>query len=459
MARSKKSSEKIISEASALDVEGEEPLLAQQRHRIVTEYVKTVPVNDDVDGDDDTIDDDDKAESSDPATDDPIEKLLREIGASHSNWTLVVDRLPNYHRDGMSGSRVKFIRCGVFALTPDMLQGEAYIEEIQTRWARPGKPNDFRLCVRRDGKIYAYLPVLTLEPPEPEVLAKVMANEQTQVNFIQQPPDNSLDAFLKQAEKFAKLRSVLGWEPPAQQAAQQNPAQQPLTTEAALLHLVSSDESLMEKAVNGLSKLFRRTEDGAREVGLLDIAFEAIKQNTLPQLVREFRAMLRDGAQLNGQTQTPASALPQGAGPDHQGNQLWAGAQTQGQPQGAPGDGQTSSAGIPADNNRGDSLPPHIQLLNFAIHSCANNAAIDATADWIDSFVYINPNMGPFINAFLTMTPTEALEWLVKAAPQAQPIVAAPHAQRWVEALQTALREEEGTNESEGSAGRVAGDS
>jgi hypothetical protein len=67
--------------------------------------------------------------------------------------------------------------------------------------------------------------------------------------------------------------------------------------------------------------------------------------------------------------------------------------------------------------------------------------------------------MGPFINAFLTMTPAEALEWLVKAAPQAQAIAAAPHAQRWVEALQTALREEEGTNESEGSAGRVAGDS
>lgn len=455
MGRPKKSAEKIISETPAFDMETEEPLLAQQRHRIVTEYVKTVPVNDDDDDDDndndDLIDNDGKAETSPPTPEDPMEVLLREIGASQSNWTLVVDRLPNYQRDGASHARVRFIRCGTFQLTPEILQGEAYIEEIQTRWARPGKANDFRLCVRRDGRIHSHLPVLTLEPPEPDVLAKAIANEQPPFNFTHQP-DNSLDAFLKQAEKFAKLRAVLGWDPPAQQTAQQNITQQPLTTEAALLHLVSSDESLMEKAVNGLSKLFRRTDDGAREIGLIDIAFEAIKNNTLPQLVREFRAMIRDGGQSNGPPQTPAPALPQqnvldaasqGSQPDQGGHN----AHTQTQPQSPPSNAQTS-----------DPLPPHIQLLNFAISSCANNAPIKATAQWIDSFESLNPGVRPYTEMFLTMTPAEALQWLAQAAPQTQPITNAPHVHKWVAELQQALSEEGGSDELDGSAERVAGD-
>lgn len=435
MGRPKKSEAKIISESSALDIEGDEPVVAQQRHRIVTEYVKTVPVEDDDNNDDD--DDGDNAEVSEPLPDDPIEKLLREIGASTSNWMLVVDRLPNYQRDGMSHSRVKFVRCGMFALTPELLQGEAYIEEIQTRWARPNKPNDFRLCVRRDSRIYAYLPVLTLEPPDPEVLAKVTANETPQFNFNLPQSENSFDSFIRQAEKMARLRDAMGWGAPAQQPQQQNPAQQPLTTEAALLHLVAADDSVMEKITNGLSRLFRRAEGGAREIGLIDIAFEAIKNNTLPQLVREFRQMMIEGAQLNGQTQMGAPSIshspverPQQPDIPHLGKET-----SSYVPEG--------QGGLPAQQPS----PPEIQLLNFAVGACAQQMPIAGAVAWINSFEDRNPSVASFIEMFLAMNPEEALQWLVAAIPQAQPIAAAPHAKQWIADLQIGLRGMEEDND------------
>ena len=440
MGRPKKSEAKIISESSALDIEGDEPVVAQQRHRIVTEYVKTVPVEDDDNNDDD---DGDNAEVIEPLPDDPIEKLLREIGASTSNWMLVVDRLPNYQRDGMSHSRVKFVRCGMFALTPELLQGEAYIEEIQTRWARPNKPNDFRLCVRRDSRIYAYLPVLTLEPPDPEVLAKVTANETPQFNFNLPQSENSFDSFIRQAEKMARLRDAMGWGAPAQQPQQQNPAQQPLTTEAALLHLVAADDSVMEKITSGLSRLFRRAEDGAREIGLIDIAFEAIKNNTLPQLVREFRQMMIEGAQLNGQTQIHPQTIPMG----NAGGVADTLAQSfsQSLPSIQPSSDASVGAGMappstPVDRPSGSGVPPEIQLLNFAVGACAQQMPITGAVAWINSFEDRNPGVASFIEMFLAMDTEEALQWLVAAIPQAQPIAAAPHAKQWIADLQTGLR-------------------
>ena len=446
MGRPKKSEAKIISESSALDIEGDEPVVAQQRHRIVTEYVKTVPVEDDDNNDDD---DGDNAEVIEPLPDDPIEKLLREIGASTSNWMLVVDRLPNYQRDGMSHSRVKFVRCGMFALTPELLQGEAYIEEIQTRWARPNKSNDFRLCVRRDSRIYAYLPVLTLEPPDPEVLAKVTANETPQFNFNLPQSENSFDSFIRQAEKMARLRDAMGWGAPAQQPQQQNPAQQPLTTEAALLHLVAADESVMEKITSGLSRLFRRAEGGAREIGLIDIAFEAIKNNTLPQLVREFRQMMFEGAQLNGQPQMASPAVPVQSQAELLDPRGHAGAEIQ--PQSAPHLQPSVNGGMDASGTRPTATPPQpppeIQLLNFAVGACAQQMPIAGAVAWINSFEDRNPGVASFIEMFLAMNPEEALQWLVAAIPQAQPIAAAPHAKQWIADLQIGLRGMEEDND------------
>lgn len=452
MGRPKKTEAKIIPDAPLLDVDAEAPVIAQQRHRIVTEYVKAVPV-DDVSDDADEAEDYETTEQTPPIPDDPIERLLRDIGASTSNWMLVVDRLPNYQRDGMSHSRVKFVRCGMFALTPELLQGEAYIEEIQTRWARPNKANDFRLCVRRDSRIYAYLPVLTLEPPDPEVLAKVAANEQPQFNFNLPQTADSFDSFIKQAEKMAKLRDAMGWSAPTHQPAQQNPAQQPLTTEAALLHLVSADESLLDKAVGSLSKLFRRGEDFVREIGFLDIAFEAIKNNTLPQLVREFRAMMIEGAQINGQTQIHPQTVSLGAvggvaDVDRQSvTQSTPGIQPS---SAASAEGRLAQTDSPADRPTGSGFPPEIQLLNFAVGACAQNMPIAGAVVWINTFEDRNPSVGPFIESFLSITPNEALQWLAAVIPQAQPIAHAPHAKQWIAELQTGLRGEEEVTDGDG---------
>jgi hypothetical protein len=48
---------------------------------------------------------------------------------------------------------------------------EDFIEEIRREFARPGKVNNFRVTIKRDGKIFAHWPdVICLEPPAPDEL-------------------------------------------------------------------------------------------------------------------------------------------------------------------------------------------------------------------------------------------------------------------------------------------------
>lgn len=449
-------------EADDLSAEiGSAPATARQTHKIVTMFEKDVPIEEaeGLNVEDEPEDDDTEPEEEESL--DPIQQMLADLNVSeHSHsWTMIVERLPNYEKDGRYDVQAKRINCGTRPVSPD------FVEDVRREFARPYKPNHFRITIKRDGKIFSHWPeVLSLEPPPYDEIAafeaRAVATAPPAITINNPGQPQSFKQMLDQFKQFAELRNVFFPELAhlAQQPTSASAQSQPLTTEAALLHLVSADQSLMEKAVSGLSRLFRKAEDGARDIGLMDIAFEAIKNNTLPQLVREFREMMREGAQLNGQPQTPAPALPQGSGPDHQGNQFRAGAETQAQPQSAPSDGQAPSDRVPADNNQSDAVPLHIQLLNFAVHSCANNAPIAATAQWIDSFEALNPGVAPYTEMFLAMTPSQALQWLAQAAPQTQPVTNAPHAQRWVAELQKALREEGGSDEPDGVAEGITGD-
>lgn len=447
---SRRPKKKNFEDPDSIALSEESPATAQQVHRIVTTFKKDVPIDE---AEALTVEDEaeEDEELEDESVPDPVQEMLGDLNVSpHSHsWTMIVERLPEYEKNGRSDLNAKRVNCGTRPVTLD------FIEDIRREFARPYKPNHFRITFKRDGKIRAHWPgALSLEPPPYDEIAQFEAKAQAAappaitINNPGQP--QSFKQMLDQFKQLAELRTVLFPELAqlTQQSAQAStPAQtQPLTTESALLHLVSADESLMEKAVNGLSRLFRRTEDGAREVGFLDLAFEAIKQNTLPQLMREFRAMMKEGAQINGQPQTSTPAPPQSAPPENQGNQMGALPHTQTQPQGVP------------SNDQGISFPPHIQLLNHVIESFAKDEPIETTAEWITSFEKIYPGVTPYIEMFLAMAPDQALAWLAQAAPQTQPITAAPHAQAWVMNLQNALSEDGGPDEPNGSMEGAAGD-
>jgi hypothetical protein len=217
-----------------------------------------------------------------------------------------------------------------------------------------------------------------------------------------------------------------------------NPTQtqsQPMTTEAALMHLVSADESLMEKAVSGLSRLFRRAEGDAREIGLLDVAFEAIKNNTLPQLVREFRAMMRDGAQLNGVSHpdprgqnAPATHETPAASPEmpmpHAG-------ETPPEPQSTP-PGETPHA-------IGMGLQAFQRPLSRLLSALAVNGDVEPVISALDAFVELFPEHQPMIENLMTAPAEGVLQFLAHNVPNAAPVVTAAHAAEWMQKLQAAF--------------------
>lgn len=428
----------------------ESPATAQQVHRIVTTFKKDVPI-DDVEAlsVEDETEDEDEEDLEDDSVPDPVQEMLGDLNVSpHSHsWTMIVERLPEYEKNGRSDQNAKRVNCGTRPVTLD------FVEDIRREFARPYKPNNFRITFKRDGKIRAHWPgALSLEPPPYDEIAQFEAKAQAAappaitINNSGQP--QSFKQMVDQMKQLAELRTVLFPELAQLSTTQAStPAQtQPLTTESALLHLVSADESMMEKAVNGLSRLFRKAEGAAHEIGFMEIAFEAIKNNTLPQLMREFRAMMRDGAQIsNGQTPASTPTLPESPKVDHPEAQPRAITDNQTQPQGAP------------SNGPGVSFPPHIQLLNHVIESFDKEEAVETTADWISAFEKIYPGVTPFIELFLAQSPEAALQWLAQAAPQTQPITAAPNAQAWVTALQNALNEG-GPDEPDGSMEGTAGD-
>lgn len=414
------------------------PGTAQQVHKIVTTFKKEVPIEE-AEGltESDEIDlEDSEEEEEEPL--DPIQQMLADLNVSEHahSWTMVVERLPNYEKDGRTDVMSKRVNCGTRPVTPD------FIEDIRREFARPYKPNHFRITIKRNGKIFSHWPeALSLEPPPYDEIAafeaKAAASTPPAITINNPGQPQSFKQVIDQIKQLADLRTALFPEltNQSQQTAQAAAPAQPLTTEAALLHLASQDESLIEKATSAISRIFRKAEGGAREIGFIDIVYSAIQNNTIPQIVREFRAMMVEGAALNGQHPQPQPSMPTAPG---------AGSAPVHTPPGAP-------AGLNNLQPISNQIPPHIELLNFAINACMRNAPITETADWIDSFHEIRPQVLPFIEAFLKMSPDEALQWLAMSVDGGERLAQAPHARQWIEALQKEIQQGEPDHETNGS--------
>lgn len=419
MAAKIKKEEKIISPVTDDDEVEEAAPVAIQRHRIVTEYKKTVPIGDLDAAEDEGEPEPEEVEAKPERAEEPpdsMEKLLADMGASASNWVMVVDRLPNYYRDGASHTRAKFTRCGILSLTYDYLKNEEYISDIQTRWARPNKPNDFRLIVRRDGKIYRTLEVLSLEPPDPETIASVeSAAPQINVNVPQS--DNSLDALIKNADKLNRLREAMGWNAPSPAAA---PAKtQEITTEQAVLKIANEDGSLVKQVVENIAGALRSNGGGLREEpSILEIVFKAVENNTIPAVVREIGAWFK-----------PANVQPQPA------------------PQ--PEVAEPPLDQTPASSETQQPLTIEMAMLAQIVHYCGMQSSPKAVASFTVSSAKNNPDLYPHIDMFLSMQPGEAIGFIEMLLPDAAPIVRAPHASQWILDLQAALRDEMARVESE----------
>lgn len=394
--------------------------VAIEHHKVVRTYTKEVPLEDveeastanDDDGDDDA--EEGLEIRRDPS--DPIELLLREMGASQTNWFLTVHRLPNYDKDGRSDPMTKHVYCGKVTLTAESIESGEYEQEIQNRWAREGKANHFRLQIKKKNRIFGYLPVLSLEPADPEIVIKQQVTEASAPQVYVPPnPQEAFTSFIKQAKQFAELREIFA--PGSSLLPAAAPvASGPMTTESALVHLIATDETLIESIGSKLRGLITRTENGAREAGFIDLLLAAIQNDTLPKMIRETKSLIQEVQNV------PSNAPPPNAPP--------------------------AMSQIPSTPAAGPAPPgPEMILLQFAAGSCAAQSPPDSVANWVIEFEQNNPSTTFYINTFLGMAPQEALNWLVTIIPQAAPLLEQPHASPWIEALQNELRKEESDEE------------
>lgn len=400
---------KILQSVDAGPAEPEEKPIAQQTHRIVTTYKKAIPLEEaeaelepeDQEEEPELIEPEPPA-MTEPAYSDPISQMLDDLQIerrSHS-WTMIIERLPNYEKDGRHDVQSKRVNCGTRPMSTD------FVEDIRREFARPGKPNHFRLTIKRDNRIFAHWPeVISLEPPPLEEIAEYEAKTQTlpPVYNFTTPQQPSFKQMLDQFKQLAELKSVLFPELAANPAPLPRP--EPLTEEAALMKLITSNDDVIDRFSKQISKRLFREDAADAETSWLVILKSALDNG--PGIVRElFAGIARLKTDINGQPIEPAAAP-------------------------AP----------PPVNQSQEIAPPspEIVLLSRVLQLCEMRAPADAAARWVDQYTEQTPAVAPLVEMFLAMTPQESINFLNQYFPQTAHITAAEHAPEWIAALQGAL--------------------
>ncbi len=417
----KKSAKKVeeIAEETAQPIEEAPPPVVKEHHRVVRTWESKRPLVDDPDDDEIIEEVEEEIESvSEPI--DPIARLLHEIGASRSSWAMHVSRLPKYGRDERTDPKSR-VFVGTLTIPDAQYLAEGkYLEDIQARFAKGQETNHFYCCVRKDNRNYSYMPVVSVEPPDPITAAKAQVeNPGAPINIFQTPQADGFDQFVKQAKRFAELRDLLFPQTmleKMQPAPQQN--NEVLTTERALMHLVSQDQNMLDGIISKLLK----PAGGQRETGWMELVFAAIQNDTLPKMIREAKSLILE-TQNPAANQPPLSPAPLAPGALNAP---------------APAPMPAAPTPPPAPSN----IPPEIQLLNFAVQAHVQGWPAKAAADWIIEFEEQNPSVAPYVTGFLGMQSDQALTWLTSTIPNAAHLADSPKAAEWIADLQTALKPE-----------------
>lgn len=347
-----------------------------------------------------------------PNANDSIAQMLADLQIekrAHS-WTMVIERLPYYDRDSRADVGAKRVNCGTRAMTED------FIEEIRREFARPGKPNHFRVTIKRDGKIFAHWPeVISLEPPAPEELPALEAQfaPAPLVSAVASSAPPGLTDLVKQLKQLKEIQSLLSPEPIA------NPAAGALTEEAALLRLLSSSDEVISKVTERISKkLFRDDHpgDGAEWMPLV----KSILDNgpaIIAQIFQGFQQMRAPGVE-------PLQAPPMVANP--------------------------VSVPLPPPVSPQQPTPPietgpapELVLLSNVIRYLEINAPVEAAVTFVDAYTEQNPALNPLVESFLAMSPDDCRSFMKNFFPQAAPILDREGASDWLSRFQQMLTVEE----------------
>lgn len=444
----------FIEEAQADEVEDELQLpIATQRHRVVTEFTKHVPVAE-VENADEPYD---PPAEPPPQQPDPIEQFLAGMGGSSARWEMVIYRLPKYASDGRTDQSSRE-RCGRLDFT------EEYEAEIQKRWARASKSNHFLVVVKKNGMYFKQLPVFSCEPPLPEemittqqvapVSPPIMTLPYHDAPEPQQPvavPDPMKQ--LKQLLEMQKLmREALG-----DNQQQSRPAQAAAPDpETSFLQVLAQNTNIVEKLANGaLGKLLGDKANDAERDPWADVAMEAIKSGQAADLLRVGIESLFNGVsglfpkgQNDGQPQIPQTQVPPQTMPAS-GRQISPRASAQTQPQSEENIPARINGGMGQANSQQPPPTPEEQVLALTLEHCERRIPPQIALNRILAIAEQLNDEAPaysidgYLQLFAQMTPEAALEVAKTITPDGERIAALPHAQQWTAELQSLLKEPE----------------
>lgn len=410
-------------EADLIESEAIKPPIVQESHRIIRTWTEKKSI-DEIE----PVSDDDEIEEYEPAgallteieDSDPIATAARAIGGSRSAWSMTVARLPKFSKDERTDSKSRVHVATIQIPDAEFLLEGRYIEEIQTRFAKGNDVNWFVATVRENNRLHTHLPPFAVEPPDPATIAAqnpAAQNPAAQISFIQQPSaEDGFKKFAQQAKQFAELRDLLfpsGHEPAQPQRSRDEDG--PLSTERALLHLISQDE----KAVNGIVSKLLRPSGASKDISWMELIFEAVRNDTLPKMIREAKTLLETAArQNNAGAQAPQLAAPP-----------------------APFAPPPQPAAMPTQPQPAASqIEPHIQLLNFTVQAYLQKWPPETAAEFIIEFEAQHPVVTPYISAFLALEPAQAAGWIGLNVPGADSLANDESAHDWIAKLQTALK-------------------
>lgn len=409
MARTKKQPEEIAEELPEIDEPILEPPPIMVKTREYREYVAPMPIakpapQQQADGEVVAVVEEPEYLQSEglyiepePPPIDPMEALLAEIGGAAHAWTMTIYRLPNFDRDGNGSLKARKILCGT---QPFDSQFE---ETIQSLYARPDKPNNFLVCVRRDSRIHRILPVIAIEPVNGAERAATQQSQRDNAfpSAVVAAPVNPLAALKEHAEVFRELKKIFGDERPRQSeaiATVPNPAE--LTPESAMLKLLEVEPAKLEMV---RSRIFGNGESsGGSE-------WVALVRELLPL----FMPMLSGFAQRFAQPPQP-----------------------NGQPQIQP---------IPQAPQQVEGQPPqeYLYLIGRVLEGIARGVKPELVAEEIDAAIEKDEQLAGLIGGIVDAPIDLIVSQLATLAPQAKQMLESPRAKMWLKELQDCFGEEE----------------
>lgn len=408
------------------DESDEEPLLANQKVRIVTTFDRQVPA-DAVERTPQPIVVDHEPATMETDMPPHIAEFLKAARESSDRWQLKVWMLPNYPKDTRTDqTRRQF--CGLIDF------GEDYEEEIQRLWARPGLSNAFLIAVVCNGRFVpkGTLPVISCLPlPGTETAAAAAPAAAPGYPFpppyiveTESTPAAPAPSMRQQLKEFFEMQKMFREAFGIDQAPPRVQSAAPEDDESALLRVLAKDTDIVERVAKGtLGKLLGdRSHEESNPWA--DVAMEAIKNGQAANLLQAGINALFNGFRSMAPPPQHIVAPPAGA------------------PAAAP-----MPEAPPPPQMEPAQLSPEDQVIQLAVNHCLMNrppqvaaARIIAIADRLNDEAP-QFSIDEYLKMFATMPPADAIGLAAQLTPNGSELQALPYAPAWVAELQRLIGE------------------